>query len=256
MTLKQKVCRILYILAPVLLYMLAEGLAAQGIAMLEQDPALPWHFPASPGDRALLGLAAGSAAGALSIMPMALPEIKKHEGNAGAPVGRAAGRPVVFALSTVCFALFMNTLLSLAGSGEAGYAEGSGLLTGLAVYGLLTPFCEELLFRGTVYGRLRTDLGPRSAAALSGALFGIWHGNLTQGIYGALMGFLFAVAYEKSAHFAVPFLLHAGVNALFLLLMAGGTYEGLCSPAFCGVFLLLSAAGFFGLYRTRKSGRF
>ena len=57
-----------------------------------------------------------------------------------------------------------------------------------------------------------------SAIVISALLFGLYHGNLSQGIYGFFMGIVLAGAMEQYKTVTAPLLIHVGVNAAALLL--------------------------------------
>lgn len=80
------------------------------------------------------------------------------------------------------------------------------------VVGILAPIAEEMVFRGLVYARLADYLGGKWGILLSGLLFGIYHGNMVQFIFSAILGFWFAWLYQKSGKLLVPILAHAAVN--------------------------------------------
>lgn len=99
---------------------------------------------------------------------------------------------------------------------------------------ILTPFLEELLYRGIVYARLcdmmitdheekegraqrRKKISRVLAALLSALLFGVIHMNLVQFIYAGLIGLLLAWFMEKAGHFYGAFLAHAGANLMAVL---------------------------------------
>lgn len=63
---------------------------------------------------------------------------------------------------------------------------------------ILGPIAEEILFRGVIYGKLRDVFSITQAAVISGAIFGIYHKNIVQGLYAALFGILLAVIFEKT----------------------------------------------------------
>lgn len=84
--------------------------------------------------------------------------------------------------------------------------------------GIVTPMAEELFFRGLLYGLLR-PMGVPSAILISTLLFAYAHA-----IHGMVPitqlagGILFALAFEKEGHIAVPIIIHgAGNTALFTL---------------------------------------
>jgi len=73
---------------------------------------------------------------------------------------------------------------------------------------VLAPLFEEPLFRGYVYGRLRAQMNPIPAAALSGLLFAAAHLSLSNLLPLAAIGFTLALAYERSRDLATPIVAH------------------------------------------------
>jgi membrane protease YdiL (CAAX protease family) len=114
-----------------------------------------------------------------------------------------------------------SLLRRLAGSGTAGAEDFSLAAAGilLVVGGLVAPACEELVFRGVLYGSLRRRLGPVVATVLVAGLFAAAHGLRTPVPWvQAVGGVLFCAAYEFSGSLWAPFLVHASGNlTLFLL---------------------------------------
>lgn len=87
-------------------------------------------------------------------------------------------------------------------------------LGGLAIYGLVSPVSEELVFRWLMFGRMREIYHPNLVIIVSALFFGLYHGNLLQGIYAFLMGLLLAVVYEWSKNLLAPIALHMGANII------------------------------------------
>lgn len=81
---------------------------------------------------------------------------------------------------------------------------------------IAAPLAEELLFRGLVFRRLRYLFPSGQAIFGSALLFGMYHGNLVQGLYGFFMGLLFAWAYERYESLWAPVLVHISANLLSL----------------------------------------
>lgn len=79
-------------------------------------------------------------------------------------------------------------------------------------YGLVVPIAEELMFRGLIYKRLMYLGGRKRAMVFSAVIFGLYHGNLAQTIYGFAVGLLAAYLYEKYGSIKAPVLLHAVMN--------------------------------------------
>lgn len=149
------------------------------------------------------------------------------------------------------------------------------LWVGIAVYGFLTPLAEECIFRGITMRRLykvillqrmpqgekeyevgrekegvlgEDDAGKRArllAAVLSSLFFGLYHGNVAQGIYAACMGLAFCRMLEIAENLGVIVLLHGAVNVAVLLLERSGGWNSGYQSSFLAVLLgvaLCSAA--------------
>lgn len=88
----------------------------------------------------------------------------------------------------------------------------------LLVITVLAPLVEEMIFRGLAYERLRRPLPMWAAVPLSALFFGVSHGNLSQGIYAALLGVCLAVVYEKDGGLLGSWIFHLGANLAALAL--------------------------------------
>ena len=105
---------------------------------------------------------------------------------------------------------------------EAEQLLAGGPLSTLLIVGLLAPVCEELVFRGYIFGNLRTAGKVKSAAVVSALLFALLHMNLNQAAYTFVIGILFALAMEVSGSLLVPLIMHAGFNSLECCLLFYG----------------------------------
>lgn len=76
---------------------------------------------------------------------------------------------------------------------------------------LIAPLLEEFFFRKLLIDRLGF-LGDWSAMLLSGVAFGLFHGNLEQFFYAALLGMLLALVYLKTGNVLYTVLIHSVVN--------------------------------------------
>ena len=83
---------------------------------------------------------------------------------------------------------------------------------GLALYGVISPFAEEAVFRGLIYNRMKRCFNYGIALIVSSLLFGCYHGNVVQAVYGTLLGLLIAIIYELYQSFAAPVLFHSIAN--------------------------------------------
>ncbi|MCH5280030.1 MAG: CPBP family intramembrane metalloprotease [Lachnospiraceae bacterium] len=83
---------------------------------------------------------------------------------------------------------------------------------GMLNYGVIKPIEEELVFRGLVYGRMRRYFPAVAAIPVSAMVFGAYHGNMVQLIYGFLMGCLLAWSYERFQTLKASILVHGAAN--------------------------------------------
>ena len=126
-------------------------------------------------------------------------------------------------LGTVLAALAGNILVRLIpwperwmiSYGEVQTAERMSRSYYLALTLAAAPMMEEAVFRLGIYGLLR----PKAAAFLSALAFGFYHGNMIQGLYAFLLGFVLAWGYEKCpwGKYRMAVLMHAAANGAALL---------------------------------------
>ncbi len=117
---------------------------------------------------------------------------------------------------------------------------------------LITPFLEELLHRGVVYGRLRRMMGFVPSLVVSALIFAILHFNIVQFIYAFLLGLVFALFVEKSGRLYPAVLAHIVANGLAVLRTETGflawTVDGSVSAWFVSLGCLLAGAGLLIFY--------
>jgi len=106
-----------------------------------------------------------------------------------------------------------------------GYAEvsdaiyGSSLLSQIAASGVSAPLLEETLMRGLIYRRLKLYTGNKRLAMVGSALiFGLFHGNIVQGVYAFLLGLFFAELYENYGSLVPAMAAHIAANLASILL--------------------------------------
>ncbi len=98
------------------------------------------------------------------------------------------------------------------------------LVVGLILYGVVSPFVEEVIFRGFLYGRMKVYMHWIVALFLSSLLFGIYHGNWVQGVYGLIMGLIFGLVYEKYKNFYLPVIMHSIANLVAFFVEINGFF--------------------------------
>lgn len=185
-------------------------------------------------------------AGILPVVPMLKEELRER----GETRRFAPSKAALTAILACSVSLGLNALLTLTGFADSSQTYqkvadkqyGVAFAAGLVLYGVISPFAEEVVFRGVVYNRLRRLYSPAVGIVMSGALFGAFHGNPVQGVYGACLGMLMAYLYERSGKFGIPFLFHAVANlAVYTTARLERVQEILFTPAGCAVLLAVSA---------------
>ena len=85
-------------------------------------------------------------------------------------------------------------------------------ITGIFLFCILSPVVEEFLFRRVLYDLLYRYTGFPAASVISSFVFGAYHMNMIQGVYGFIMGMIFCALYRRDHRIAVPIALHIGAN--------------------------------------------
>lgn len=208
--------------------------------------------------------------GVLPLIPMLRRELVVCKENADdkAPVATEDGavrqKAVNIALAVILAAsssIGLNILLSLTGfvQTSAVYQDVArqqyGVIFGIGavLFGLISPITEEIVFRGLLFNRMRRYYPVTAAIILSGVLFGVYHGNLVQGVYGTCMGILLAYTYERMRSFLIPCLFHAVANLMvYTLAQNAGLHAKLFNAAGCVILLTISVICIFVIEKLRK----
>jgi membrane protease YdiL (CAAX protease family) len=105
---------------------------------------------------------------------------------------------------------------------DVGHVYGASLMLVFVVLVLITPFAEELLFRGVLYGGLRTRKLPMWASALIvSALFGIAHGQLNVGVDVFCLSLVACYARELTGSVWAGVVLHMIKNFIAFAIVYG-----------------------------------
>lgn len=85
---------------------------------------------------------------------------------------------------------------------------------------ILPPLAEEIIFRGLIFTYLKkAGIGMLLANLIQAVLFGVFHMNLIQGIYAALLGFLFGYLTCRYESLIIPVVCHGVYNLFGSLLL-------------------------------------
>lgn len=139
---------------------------------------------------------------------------------------------------------------------EATFHTGVPLVLAVLLYAVVTPVVEELLFRWLIYGRILRIMGAPFAICLTALFFGIFHGNLLQGIYAALMGAALALLLYWSGNLWLPIVFHMAANAFVYLssVLPGKVYALVVAPYNGVIFTLAGLAIMVYLYKRMHGG--
>lgn len=77
---------------------------------------------------------------------------------------------------------------------------------------ITVPLVEELVFRGFIYKTLSIIINKYLAMFISSVMFGLAHGNISQGIYAFFVGIVLCVIYEKLNNLLYTVFLHSIMN--------------------------------------------
>lgn len=225
----------------------------------------------------------GMLIGAALLLPMLQAEL--HESKEDCDSRPTVAVLLLTVMSALSSSIGLNILISLTSlvKNSASYQEvaqtqyGVAFGVGLFLYTVVSPLAEEIVFRGVVYNRMRRylhewqstgrnsdcvgsrvqdgtvrgtgcrfDAATAMAVIASGVLFGIYHGNLVQGLYGSCMGILIAYMYERTHAFCVPVLFHGLANcAVYLMAQNSDLQEKIFTMPCCAALLAVTAVMLF-----------
>lgn len=151
-------------------------------------------------------------------------QMHRKEGFSGTGKAFVWAPPVIW-FSVIILAIatgqFLNDLINglhlndlFTGYSEVSEQAFSGQPVGLMilVVGIIGPICEELMFRGIVFHKLKDWVKPQAAIAISALLFGIYHGNVVQFFYATCMGVMLAIIYDKTGTLWISIVAHIAAN--------------------------------------------
>ncbi len=94
---------------------------------------------------------------------------------------------------------------------------------------LVVPLCEEFMFRGLMYNRLKENMSAGMAMITASMVFGLYHGNMVQMLYAFPLSCMMIYAYEKYHSFLAPILFHVVANGVAVLITGTDLFDFLFS---------------------------
>lgn len=146
-------------------------------------------------------------------------------------LGRPKGRHILGALllwaGTYLFAILLSTPLARLFPSSASqmeqmtvWLESQPLWMLVLVVAVAPAICEEMLFRGFLFGTMKEKWKPWIAILVSGILFGVYHMSLVKTVTVSLLGIVFAYVVYVSDSILCSVLMHLCNNGLAVLHMA------------------------------------
>lgn len=171
--------------------------------------------------------------GTLPLIPLLKGQLYRNKYLDASPKAKPAAYLVTIIIAFTS-SVGLNILLILSGLvgksesykqvAERQYGVAFGI--GLFIYGVISPIVEEIVFRGLIYNRMKKYYPIWISVLVSALLFGAWHGNLVQALYGTCMGILLAYTYERFKDFKIPCIFHAIANiSVYTITYNSGLYQ-------------------------------
>lgn len=124
--------------------------------------------------------------------------------------GSVMGMPIHTALTSVTYFGDVSTEEAMNSLKES-MILGSGGFVRILTVGIVPAIFEELLFRKFMIDRTLRH-GEFVSCAMSGIMFGLWHGNFQQFFFAFFLGVLFAFVYIRTGRIIYTMILHASLN--------------------------------------------
>ncbi|WP_312578966.1 CPBP family intramembrane glutamic endopeptidase [Clostridium sp.] len=107
--------------------------------------------------------------------------------------------------------------------------------------GIVAPFAEEFLFRGVIYRTLSKNISIPVTIIIQGILFGIYHGNLIQGVYASLLGIIFGFITYKTQSLWPAIIAHMTNNTIAVIIPT--VMGDIFSTTSCMIFVIIGLIG-------------
>ena len=203
-----------------------------------------------------------NAFGSLAAIPFLLKMIRINHVQETTIRSEKKTRYLLLAILGGSSALFLNMLLSYVRLSEliplpqsltdyqsvAQVQYSVSWMEGMMIYGMIMPIAEELLFRGVVFTRIRKYWKSLIAIPASALLFGFYHGNIEQALYGFLMGCMMAYFFWLSNDLLESVILHSAANVIVFTITFNRYVEmHINKPLNCFIFAIISLATWYNL---------
>lgn len=95
-------------------------------------------------------------------------------------------------------------------------SSGNGFSNNIFLYlisvGILVPIIEEILYRGTIFYKLKNEFSFPKLLFIQAFVFGLIHLNLVQSFFAFIFGLFLGYIYYKSKNILLPIIMHCCFN--------------------------------------------
>lgn len=131
-----------------------------------------------------------------------------------------------------------------------GSIGGANVLLSVIAAVILAPLVEEIALRGMLFRWFeKINTKPWVIVILSGLFFGLFHLNLIQGVFTAVIGVLYALAFYMTKSLWVPIVMHLANNgfAVVASYLPESIFESMVFIVLSYAMLILIPIGFFAI---------
>ncbi len=140
----------------------------------------------------------------------------------------------ILCMAGISCCLFGNNLVTLSGLKDkfTGYRQTAEALYSLPLWlqilatGVVVSGVEEMIFREFIYGSLRQRFSFWVTVTVSSVIFGVYHGNLVQGVYACMLALVLAYSRECYQSVLAPWVIHGSANLTSVLVGKWVKLEG------------------------------
>ncbi len=196
---------------------------------------------------------------------MDAPVLKRVAAWIGEGWRQSKGRRYLYVLTmllAVSSALAMNIVITLFSIDSVKYDNVEAIQysvpiwLGLILYGVVSPVVEEVIFRGLTYNRMKHYFKLWISIVVSAVIFGGFHANIPQVLYGTIMGVLITLCYEWVRGFGAPLLFHMIANIFVFLFstvsLSEAVYGILVSPITAVLLVIISVGLLWLIWKKRQ----
>ena len=105
----------------------------------------------------------------------------------------------------------------------------SGVFMNVLVIGITAPIIEEIIFRGAILKELKAKINNKYIVIIIQAvLFGVYHLNLRQAIYGTICGIILGLIADKEDNLLNTIIMHCSFNIIGVILSYSNKTANIC----------------------------